>query len=126
MYHDTPTPAQERALIAQVERAQSAAAAHAASRSTATPIRQVMTHQTIDRINMFRELLIRQVADKRTSDQLMTKVARAMAESRISEGAVYALLEGLHRASNRGAYFVAGAKKIFAASDLSWFEEDWQ
>lgn len=58
-------------------------------------------------------------------EQIQWKVARAVEEHRIPEAQIAAIFPRLENALNRGAYFVACAKGVFAQNGLSWFEEDW-
>jgi hypothetical protein len=56
---------------------------------------------------------------------ILIKVARAMAEARISEAVVWRITAGAKRAGKPGAYFVASIKREFERVSLPWFEEEW-
>jgi len=56
---------------------------------------------------------------------ILIKVARALAEARISEAVVWRITAGAKRAGKPGAYFVASVKREFERVSLSWFEEEW-
>lgn len=67
-----------------------------------------------------------EVADRNTDERIFLKVARALEEGRLAEGEVSTVLASLHLARNRGAYFVAAAKKLFVRAELSWYSEEWK
>lgn len=58
-------------------------------------------------------------------DRLIRKVARAVAERRISEGSVARILAAAKGARNVGGYFVSAIKSEFGRQGLPWHEEAW-
>lgn len=77
------------------------------------------------RLAHFEHVIAAAVADDRLDTRIVSKVARAAAESRIAEGELIGLLSNMDHANNRGAYFVAGAKRMFDRARLSWMTEEW-
>ncbi len=72
------------------------------------------------------ERLRKHVNDVATDVRIYAKVARALEEGRIPEGEIAAILACIDMARNRGAYFVAAAKKCFTRNHLSWKTEEWR
>ena len=66
------------------------------------------------------------VNDPNLQANIIAKIARAIEEGRIPEGEIAQIMACMHLAKNRGAYFVAAAKKAFGRNKLSWHTEDWQ
>jgi hypothetical protein len=66
------------------------------------------------------------VNDPNLQANILAKIARAIEEGRIPEGEIAQIMACMHLAKNRGAYFVAAAKKAFGRNKLSWHTEDWQ
>jgi truncated hemoglobin YjbI len=70
--------------------------------------------------------LSQQISDPNLQAQIVAKIARAIEEGRIPEGEIAQIMACMHLAKNRGAYFVAAAKKAFGRNKLSWHTEDWR
>lgn len=66
------------------------------------------------------------VNDPNLQANIIAKIARAIEEGRIPEGEIAQIMACMHLAKNRGAYFVAAAKKAFGRNKLSWHTEDWR
>lgn len=79
-----------------------------------------------ERIALAADRIKQAVNDRNTDERIYAKVARALEEGRVAEGEVSTVLASLHLARNRGAYFVAAIKKVFARNDLSWYSEEWK
>jgi len=60
-----------------------------------------------------------------TDTRIYAKIARAIEERRVPEGEIAQILACIGLARNRGAYFVAAAKKAFTRNGLSWHTEEW-
>lgn len=100
-------------------------------RSTAEPttlgrLIGTSTAATAESIQRRAAELSQRIKDDDLDERIIWKVARALEERRISEAAIYSILENLLHARNRGAYFVAGVKRAFNAVDLDWHQETWQ
>lgn len=67
-----------------------------------------------------------QINDTALQAQILAKVARAIEEGRIPEGEIAQIMACIHLARNRGAYFVAAAKRAFQRNQLAWHTEDWR
>ena len=109
------------------------AAAHAREQARAPRAKSVMEILGAAPKSQSREALFNERLDALESQMsgcgiepsILIKVARAMAEARITEAVVWRITAGAKRAGKPGAYFVASVKREFERVSLPWFEEEW-
>lgn len=117
----------EAALEAQVRQAQANASARQPraksvlellGQAPSTPSREAVFNQRLESLEVA-------MSGSGVDSSILIKIARALAEARISEAVIWRISAGAKRASKPGAYFVVGCKKEFERIGLSWFEEEW-
>lgn len=69
--------------------------------------------------------IVKYVADGRFEVRIAQKVARAYRMGYLTMSSIMDVLDSLGQARTRGAYAVAGFKRVFREAGLSWLEEEW-
>lgn len=121
------TPEQEAHLARQIRAAQTRERIRT---PTATPAAELLQeHKPRNKaadIEHLAAYLSAKVNDRKCEPRILWKVATAVVEKRVPEHLILGITQSMDYATNRGAYFVAAAKRAFAKVELSWYEEEWQ
>lgn len=121
------TPEQEAHLARQIRAAQTAQRLRTPNATPAADL--VQDHRPKNKASDIEQLaayLQAKINDRKCEPRILWKVATAVVEKRVPEHLILGITQSMDYATNRGAYFVAAAKRAFAKVELSWFEEEWE